>query len=194
MFTDVSELTKMNRELTEHQHGITAKNGDVNAKPDEAFLVRGDAASEPVAPRRRRARKPRGGNEVFAGDEDTGAPLLKITSSPKRESTLSHKPTPLTLRPLVVTSPMTYAEITRKKRAKPPAIDGLQDKNKSDLDLATANSSGDLNGFVKQKPSRRKKVKVTVKSHPHRFHRIANAGLVAQNRNSSNIAGGAKPQ
>jgi len=66
---------------------------------------------------------------------------------------------------------MTYAEITRKKRAKPPAIDGLQDENKSTPYLATANSSGDLNGFVKQKPSRRKK-----------------------NRNSSNTAGGAKPQ
>lgn len=96
---------------------------------------------------------------MVAGDEDTGASPLKTTPPLKHESTLSHKPsvpTPLTLRPLLVTSPMTYAEITRKKRAKPPAIDGLQDKNKSDPYLA-ASGSGDLNGFVKQKPSRRKK-------------------------------------
>jgi len=70
---------------------------------------------------------------------------------------------------------VTYAEITRKKRAEPPATDGLQDKNKSGPYLATANSGGDLNGFVKQKPSRRRKAKVT-------------------NSNSSNTAGGAKPQ
>ena len=173
----------MNRESTEHQQGITTENGDVSAKPDEAFLARGGAASEPVARQRRRARKPRGNNEMVGGDEDTGASLLKITPPLKRESTLcpklAHKPssgpTPPTLRPPVVTSPVTYAEITRKKRAQPPATDGLQGKNKGDTYLATANSGGDLNGFVKQKPPRRKKVKVTAKSHPHCSHRITNA-------------------